>query len=145
MSRVRETIEINAPIGDVYGFFDDIANASVLVPALVEITSVDDRASGRRVEYTVRTTTGTVVTATSEQIERDPPRRTVTRGMQSGIETTATREFVAIGDHTTRVTATLEWKVPIKAVAGLVTAPLRGPLRRSVRASLAAAKAAIER
>ena len=38
----------------------------------------------------------------------------------------------------------MEWSVPVKFVASLVTAPLRGPVRRSLRQSLESAKAAIE-
>ena len=72
-----------------------------------------------------------------------PPRRTVTRGVQAGIVTTATREFEAT-PRGTRVTATVEWNVPVRYVAALITAPLRGPLRRSLRTSLADAKHAIE-
>jgi len=74
----------------------------------------------------------------------DPPRRTVTRGVQSGVETTSTREFTAHGAGATRVDASIEWSVPVRYVAGLITAPLRRPLRRSLRAGLAAAKQLLE-
>jgi len=146
MSRVRETIDVDAPVAEVFAFFDDPANAAVLVPAFVDITRVEDLPNGgRRVEYTVRSRSGELVEASSEHLEHDPPRRTVTQGIQSGIETTSTREFVSSTGGATRVVATLEWSVPVRFVAALVTAPLRGPLRRSLRDSLAAAKAAIER
>jgi uncharacterized membrane protein len=146
VSKIREDVTIAAPIDDVFAFFDDVANASVLVPALVEVTNVQehDEDGHRRVEYNVRGRSGDVVAASSVRVECDPPRRTVTRGVQSGIETTSTREFVASATGGTRVVATVEWSVPIKFLAGLVTAPLRGPLRRSLRESLAAAKAALE-
>jgi uncharacterized membrane protein len=146
MSRVRERIDIDAPVSEVFAFFDDVANASVLVPGLVEVTSVEEPADEglRRIEYTIRNRAGEMVPASSVLLEHDPPRRTVTRGVQSGIETTSTREFVPAAPGGTRVVATVEWKVPIKLVAGIVTAPLRGPLRRSLRQSLGAAKAAIE-
>jgi hypothetical protein len=146
VSRVREEIDIDAPVAEVFAFFDDVANAAVLVPALVEVTGVQepDEDGHRRVDYTVRSRSGDVVAASSVRVEHDPPRRTVTRGVQSGIETTSTREFVPSATGGTRVVATVEWSVPIKLVAGLVTAPLRGPLRRSLRESLAAAKAVLE-
>jgi hypothetical protein len=146
VSRVREEIGIDAPVAEVFAFFDDVANASVLVPGLVEVTSVEEPAEDgrRRIEYTIRNRAGDVVPASSVLLEHDPPRRTVTRGAQSGIETTSTREFVATDRDGTRVVVTVTWSVPVKFVAGLVTAPLRGPLRRSLRQSLAAAKAAIE-
>jgi hypothetical protein len=147
VSRVREQIDIDAPVDQVFTFFDDVGNAAVLVPALVEVTGVQERDDDghRRVEYTIRNRSGELVAASSVRVQCDPPRCTVTRAVQSGIETTSTREFVATAAGATRVVATVEWSVPIKLVAGLVTAPLRGPLRRSLRASLAAAKAAIER
>jgi hypothetical protein len=65
----------------------------------------------------------------------------VTRSIQSGVATTATREFVAVPEGT-RVVATIEWDVPIKYVARLVSAPLRGPYRRALRSSLHGAAAA---
>ena len=145
MSRVRESIDIDAPVAEVFAFFDDVGNAGVLVPALVEVMDVEELpGGGRRVTYTLRTPKGELVEASSEHLEHEPPRRTVTRGVQSGVETTATREFVATTGRSTRVVAIIEWSVPVRLVAGLVTAPLRGPLRRSLRQSLAAAKAAIE-
>jgi uncharacterized membrane protein len=142
---IRAEIDIGAPVHTVFAFFDDTANASVLVPALVEITSVEALPNGgRRVEYTLRSAKGAIVEASSEHAEHDPPRRTVTKSVQSGVATTSTREFVPVDDGSTRVVATIEWTVPVKLVAGIVTAPLRGPFRRSLQTSLAAAKAAIE-
>jgi Polyketide cyclase / dehydrase and lipid transport len=142
---VREEIEVDAPVDEVFAFFDDVANAAVLVPALVEVTGVEELdGGGRRVEYTTRNRRGEIVGASSEHVEHEPPRRTVARGLQSGIATTSTREFVATTTRTTLVVATIEWTVPVKYVAALVSAPLRGPLRRSLRASLTAAKDAIE-
>jgi polyketide cyclase/dehydrase/lipid transport protein len=128
----------------VFDFFDDLANAAVFVPRLDAITLVEPLANGgRRVEYTTRTESGEIAPASSEHLEYEPPRRTVTRGVQAGIATVATREFEAAGSGT-RVTATVEWTVPVRYVAALITAPLRGPLRRSLRASLAAAKHTVE-
>ena len=142
---MRETIDINAPAGEVFAFFDDVGNASVLVAGLIEVTTVEELATGgRRVEYTTRNRVGGPVTATSEHLEHDPPRRTVTRSVQSGVETTSTREFVETASAETRVVATIEWSAPVKFVSGIVGAPLRGPFRRSLRASLASAKTAIE-
>jgi uncharacterized membrane protein len=145
MSRVRETIDIAAPIDEVFAFFDDVGNAPVLVAGLIEVTTVEALATGgRRVEYTTRNRAGGPVTASSEHVEHDPPRRTVTRSVQSGVETTSTREFVETTSSTTQVVATIEWSAPVKFVSGIVGAPLRGPFRRSLRASLESAKAAIE-
>jgi uncharacterized membrane protein len=145
VSKVREEIDIGAPVEEVFAFFDDVGNAAVLVPAIVEVTRVEELdGGGRRVEYTTRSRGGELVEASSEHLLHDPPRRTVTRGVQSGVTTTSTREFVESTSGATRVVATVEWSVPVKWVAGIVTAPLRGPLRRSLRSSLAAAKAEIE-
>lgn len=142
--KVCEQIDIAARPEHVFAFFDDVANASVLQPRIVEITSVDALpAGGRRVEYTLHSESGEPTPASSEHVEHDPPHRTVARGVQSGISTTATREFSAIPGGT-RVTATVAYDVPIRYLGRLLTAPLRGPLRRSLRESLAAAKAALE-
>ena len=145
VSRVREQIDIDAPLEDVFAFFDDVANAEVLVSSFVALTSVDALPNGgRRVEYTTRNKRGEIVAATSEHLEYDAPHRTVTRGQQSGIGTVSTRHFVPNTGRGTRVVATIEWSVPVKYVAALITSPLRRPLRRSLRHSLHAAKRAIE-
>jgi uncharacterized membrane protein len=142
--RIQERVEIDAPVERVFAFFDDLANAAVLVPALVEITKVELVASGgHRVEYSVRNENGDTVHASSEHLEYDVPRRTVSRGVQAGITTTGTREFTATATGT-RVTATVEWDVPVRYLGRLVSAPLRGPMRRSLRETLQAAKVAIE-
>lgn len=145
MSRVREEIDIDAPVEHVFAFFDDLENAPLLVPSLVEIVRVEELANGgRHVEYTTHNRHGDLVDATSDHVDYDPPRRTVTTSRQSGVETTATREFVANTDGGTRVVATVEWSVPVKYIGALVTLPLRGPLRRALRTTLADARAAIE-
>lgn len=144
MSRIRESIEIDAPVEAVFSFFDDLSNAAVLVPTLEEVTRVElVECGGHRVEYTVRTERGDVTEASSEHLVYEPPHRTVSRGVQSGITTTSTREFEPIVGGT-RLSATIEWDVPVRYVGRLVTAPLRGPLRRSLRETLHAARDAIE-
>jgi len=145
MSRVREEIDIDAPVDEVFAFFDDLENAPLLVPSFVAVTKVEPLAGGgRHVEYTTRNRHGDLVEVSADHIDYDPPHRTVTRAIQSGIETTSTRTFVANTGGGTRVVATVEWSVPVRYVGGLVSLPLRGPLRRALRSSLAAAKAAIE-
>lgn len=142
--RVRARIDIAAPVDEVFAFFDDVGNARLLLPRLMKVTLVEPQpGGGRRVEYTVRNNSGDAVIASSEHIEYDPPHRTVARGVQSGVSTTATRDFDEI-EGGTRVTATVEWEVPVRYVARLITLPLRGPFRRSLRESLAAAKEALE-
>jgi hypothetical protein len=144
VSQVREQIEIGASPDRVFAFFDDLGNAAVLVPNLVAVTAVDDLPTGgRRVEYTTRNRKGAIVDASSEHLEFDPPHRTVTRGQQSGVTSTSTREFLAVAGGT-RVVATIEWSAPVKYLATIISSPLRGPLRRSLRHTLAAAKAELE-
>jgi uncharacterized protein YndB with AHSA1/START domain len=144
VSQVREQIDIAAPVERVFAFFDDPANARLLVPSLVKLTSVETLPDGgRRIEYETRNKKGAIVEATSEHVEYDPPHRTVTQGEQSGIRTTSTRIFVPIATGT-QVLATIEWSAPVKYLAAIVSSPLRGPLRRSLRHSLGAAKEALE-
>ncbi len=145
VSRVRGQVDIDADPSTVFAFFDDLDNAPLLVPGLVEILSVEPlHGGGRHVTYTTRARDGSIVDAGSEHLEHHVPERTVTRGVQSGIETRATREFAPRADGGTRVVTTVEWSVPIRYVGALVTAPLRGPLRRSIRAAHAAAKERLE-
>ncbi|HSO95463.1 MAG TPA: SRPBCC family protein [Acidimicrobiia bacterium] len=143
MSRVQARLDIAAPVEVVFGFFDDLANAAVLVSNLDEVTAVETLPSGgRRVEYTFRDRAGTVHEASSEHVAYDPPRRTVTRNIQSGVVTTMVREFQPVGDATL-VTATVEWEIPVRSVAGIISAPLRGPYRRGLRDTLHAAREAL--
>jgi uncharacterized protein YndB with AHSA1/START domain len=142
---VRAAVEIAAPAGEVFAFFDDLANAAVLLPSLIEITKVEPvPGGGRRLEYTTRDRSGEPVEASSEHIEYAPPHRTVTKGVQSGVSTLSTREFAPTDAGGTRVAATVEWSVPVLYIAKLVEFPLRKPYRRSMHEMLAAAKAAIE-
>ena len=144
MSTVRARVDIAAPVEAVFAFFDDLANASVLVPSLVEITQVSPLPTGgRRVAYVTRGRGGARHEARSAHVVYEPPRRTVTKSVQSGVETIATREFTPTATGT-RVDATVAWSVPIRYVAGLVAMPLRRPYRRALRAGLAAARAALE-
>jgi hypothetical protein len=141
-SRVHARVDIAAPPEAVFSFFDDLANAAVLVPNLIEVTKVEPLSTGgRRVEYATEGRDGTPHLASSEHVVYEPPHRTVTRSVQSGVATTATREFVAVSEGT-RVVATIEWDVPIKYVSRLVAAPLRGPYRRALRNALHGAAAA---
>lgn len=141
-SRVHASVDIAAPPAVVFAFFDDLANATVLVPNLVEVSKVEALSTGgRRVEYATEGRDGTRHDASSEHVIYEPPHRTVTRSIQSGVETTATRAFVAVPGGT-HVVATIEWDVPIRYVARLVSAPLRGPYRRALRDTLDGAAAA---
>lgn len=144
-SRVRATIDIAAPVDEVFAFFDDVGNAPVLLASLIEITKVEAvPTGGRRLEYTTSSRTGDPVDASSEHVEHEPPHRTVAKGVQSGVSTVATREFSPTDDGGTRVNATIEWSVPVLYIAKIVEFPLRKPYRRSLHEMLAAAKTAIE-
>ena len=128
----------------MFAFFDDLDNAPLLNPRVLEITKVELLENGgRRVEYSTAGKAGQPVTAVSEHLEYSPPRRTVTRAEQSGVTTLSTRDFEAI-DGGTRVAATIEWTAPVKYVAKLVEFPLRRPLRDSLEVGLATAKQALE-
>ena len=143
-SRVTARVDIAAAPEDVFAFFDDLANASILVPSLAEITKVEDLpGGGRRVEYSTWGRGDTPHDASTEHLVYEPPTRTVTQSVQSGIATTATREFVPLDDGT-RVVATIEWDVPVRYLSRVVSAPLRGPYRRALRETLNGARAALE-
>jgi len=144
VSTVRARVDIAAPVDEVFAFFDDLTNAAVLVPSLDEITEVTALPEGgRRVEYTTRGRGGVRLDASSEHLVYDPPHRTVTTSVQSGVETTATRAFTTTATGT-RVEASVTWSVPVRYVAGLVSAPLRRPYRQALRDGLEAARVALE-
>jgi hypothetical protein len=143
-TRVHAYVDIDAPVPAVFDFFDDLDNALLLNPRLLEITAVETLANGgRRVEYTTAGKSGAPITATSEQVEYEPPHRTVSRAEQSGVTTLSTREFEPV-EGGTRVIASIEWSAPVKHLARLVEFPLRRPLRDSLEVGLATAKREIE-
>ena len=145
-SRVRSSVTIDAPIEDVFAFFDELKFARLLVPQLVEITGVEDLPNGgRRVSYTTLGRDHQVFDASSEHLVYDPPEQTVGRSVQSGVEMLSTRRFTAIADDRTRVDAVVEWSVPVRFVAKMVERPLRRPLRAALRNGLATAKSYLER
>jgi uncharacterized protein YndB with AHSA1/START domain len=145
VSQVRAHVDIAAPPERVFAFFDDLTNAAVLVPNLVQVTSVEELPTGgRRVEYTTRNKNGVLVEASSEHVVYEPPRRTVTRSQQSGVASTSTREFGGLPSGGTRVEAMIEWSAPVKYLGSIVGAPLRRPFHRALRHSLLAAKEALE-
>jgi uncharacterized membrane protein len=144
-TRVTEQITIDAPVETVFGFFDDVENAPMLVANFEAVTRVEPiEGGGRRTEYTTRNTAGELVEMSSEHVEYDAPHRTVTNGVQSGLAIVATREFTPVSDGVTLVTASVEWSAPVKYVSRFVEYPLRGPYRRSLRHALTSAKDAIE-
>ena len=143
-TRVHAYVDIDAPVEQVFAFFDDLDNAPLLNSQLLAISSTEALENGgRRVEYSTSARSGKPVTATSEHVEYDAPRRTVTRTEQSGVTTVSTREFEAI-DGGTRVVASIEWTAPVKHFARIVEFPLRRPLRDSLEVGLATAKREIE-
>ena len=143
-TRVHAYVDIDAPVEQVFAFFDDLDNAPLLNSQLLAISSTEPLENGgRRVEYSTSARSGKPVTATSEHVEYDAPRRTVTRTEQSGVTTVSTREFEAI-DGGTRVVASIEWTAPVKHFGRIVEFPLRRPLRDSLEVGLATAKREIE-
>ena len=71
----------------------------------------------------------------------DDRTRLLVQGMTGRDGSFHTRQMVEYG---TRVVAGIEWEVPVRYVAGLVSAPLRGPYRRALREALHGARAALE-
>ncbi len=143
-TRVHAYVDIAAPVDRVFAFFDDVGNAPLLNPRLVEITNVEPLANGgRRVEYSTRGRKDVPFSATSEHVEYVAPWRTVTRTEQSGVTTLSTREFEPLDDGT-RVVATIEWTAPVRYVAKVVEFPLRRPLRDGLHLGLATAKRELE-
>jgi len=143
-TRVQAYVDIEAPADAVFAFFDDLDNAPLLNPQIVEITHVEllDN-GGRRVEYTTRGKSDRSFSATSEHVEHVVPVRTVTRTEQSGVTTVSTREFEVV-DGGTRVIASIEWSAPVRHFAKIVEFPLRRPLRDSLEVGLAIAKRQLE-
>ena len=143
-TRVHAYVDVDAPVEQVFAFFDDLDNAPLLNSQLLAISSTEPLENGgRRVEYSTAARSGKPVTATSEHVEYDAPHRTVTRTEQSGVTTVSTREFEAI-DGGTRVVASIEWTAPVKHFGRIVEFPLRRPLRDSLEVGLATAKREIE-
>ena len=146
--RVRGTVTIRAPIEDVFAFFDDPRRAAELEPGTAEVEAVEPLPNGgHRVRTRMRGRGGRLCEAVTEDIERVPFERSVTRTEMDGVRMTNTRRFSPTADGT-RLDLEIEYSVhlpwPQKVFVPVIEFQWRRPSRRNIRRALARVKEMLE-
>lgn len=109
MLTVSETIDINAPVEDVFAYMDDPHNQQAVSPSVTDIRDVQQDESGKSLAFTYEMA-GVPVDGRMETRVYDPPNRIVF-DMEGALSGTITWEFERI-DEGTRVTYGAEYDLP---------------------------------
>jgi uncharacterized membrane protein len=120
MAKVAKSITINAPVEEVFGYFDDPSNLPEVWPSLVEVRDVQRLPNGGNKFRWIYKMAGLRLEGTSEDTEYVTNQRTVTRS-QGGIDSTITLTYEPENGGT-RVTLENEYSVPIPVLGRLAEA-----------------------
>lgn len=109
MIEVTETVEIAAPLADVWAFMDDPHTQPAVSPSITEVSDVDERPDGKSLAFTYRMAgvplSGRLETTTYE------PRERVVFEMSGALAGRITWTFEAV-DGGTRFTYGAAYEVP---------------------------------
>lgn len=142
------SIEIAAPVAEVFAYLDDPHRGLELLPDVTEVTSVEPLPNGgHRVRFRALGRGGRICDWESETLERVANERVVTRAETERLTTTSTRRFSETAGGT-RLDAELVYDVGMPALAlplkPVTEFQLRKPYRLGLEALLARVKARIE-
>ena len=116
MATVKNSIIINAPVEKVFEYLTP-ENLPEIWPSLVEVSNVEELPNGGYSWDFVYKMAGMRLTGQSTHIEFVPNERTVSQ-TTGGIESMITWEYQTVDDGT-KVTSTVEYKVPIPVLGKL--------------------------
>ncbi len=143
MAKLTKTITINAPAEKIFGYMTDPTNLPEIWPSLVEVRDVKQLPEGVGSSYRwVYKMAGMRFEGTTETIEYVPNQRTVLKD-RGGIESTRTTTFEP-QDGGTKVTAEVEYTVPIPLLGKLAEAFILSLNEREAETVLANLKARME-
>jgi uncharacterized protein YndB with AHSA1/START domain len=142
MVKVQKTITINAPIEQVFNYVENPANMPEVWPSLIEIKDVVPLPEGGHQYRWVYKMAGMRFEGSGQDIEFDPPRRTVVSN-KGGIESTLTWAFEAAEGGTT-VNLDAEYTVPLPLLGRLAEAIIVRQNEREMELLLANLKARLE-
>jgi uncharacterized protein YndB with AHSA1/START domain len=116
MATVKNSIIINAPVEKVFEYLTP-ENLPEIWPSLVEVSNVEELPNGGYSWDFVYKMAGMRLAGQSTHIEFVPNERTVSQ-TTGGIESMITWEYQTVDDGT-KVTSTVEYKVPIPVLGKL--------------------------
>ena len=120
MAKVSKTVTINAPAEKIYGYVGEPENMPEFWPSLMEISDVQKLPNGGNSNKWVYKMAGIRLEGTSEDTERVPNERIVSK-TKGGVDSTQTWEFQPEASGT-KVTFTVEYTVPIPVLGKLAEA-----------------------
>jgi hypothetical protein len=146
--RVRQAVEISAPVERVFSFLDVPENSLALISQLVDVRDVAPLPNGgHRLRFVALGRGGKLCEWTSEHVERVPNERVVVRAHTEGVTTIATRRFVEAPTGS-RLIGEVEYRFdvpwPQKALLPLMEFQARRPMRRQLRKLLELVKSRVE-
>jgi uncharacterized protein YndB with AHSA1/START domain len=142
MVSVQKTITINAPQEQVFDYVANPANMPEVWPSLVEIKDVTPLPEGGHQYRWAYKMAGMRFEGSGQDIEFDPPRRTVVSN-KGGIESTLTWTFSATEGGTT-VNLDAAYTVPLPLLGRLAEAVIVHQNEREMELLLANLKARLE-
>ncbi|RNJ25759.1 SRPBCC family protein [Halosegnis longus] len=119
MLSVSETVDIDAPLSDVFAYMDDPHNQAEITPSLSDVRNVEDRGDeGKRLDYTY-TMAGVSLDGTLETTTYEPESRVVFDMVEGPLSGELTWEFAATDDGT-RVTYSAAYELPSSVLEAVV-------------------------
>jgi len=120
MAKVQKSVTINAPVEKIFKYISDPTNLPEFWPSLIEVSDVKPLPNGGNRNRWVYKMAGVRFEGTSEDAERVPNQRLVSK-TKGGVESTQTWTFKP-EDSGTKVTFTVEYTVPIPILGKLAEA-----------------------
>ena len=142
MAKAEKTISINAPVETVFGYLDEPTNLPEVWPSMVEVKDVQRLPNGGASFRCVYKMAGVRLEFASEDTEHIANQRTVSK-TKGGIESTFIWMFQP-EDGGTKLTAEVEYIVPIPVLGKLAEAFIIKMNERELELLLANLKARME-
>ena len=120
LAKTSKTITINAPVKKVFGYISEPTNLLEIWPSLVEVKDVQRLPNGGTRNRWVYKMAGIRLEGTSEDVERIPNQRLVSK-TKDGAESTQ-RWMLQPEGKGTKVTFEVEYTVPIPVLGKLAEA-----------------------
>jgi uncharacterized protein YndB with AHSA1/START domain len=142
MAKIQQSITINQPVEQVFGFVRDTRNTTRWHPSLTEARATLDGPAQVGTQITeVRTFIGRKMESTFEIVEMEPNTRIVMKSESGPFPLKVTMTFETLG-NATRIT--LEADTEPKGFLKLADGMIAGMLKKELETDLSAAKHVVE-
>ncbi|PSP39865.1 SRPBCC family protein [Halobacteriales archaeon SW_8_65_20] len=119
MLSVTETVEIDAPLSDVFAYMDDPHKQAAITPSLSDVRNVEDRGDeGKRLDYTY-TMAGVSLDGTLETTTYEPESHVTFELVEGPLSGELRWQFEATDDGT-RVTYSASYELPSSVLEAAV-------------------------